>query len=320
MSTAVETLRRNLARTLREGRLEEASGLLDRLRRLDPLALPTRGLELEYLLVARRTEEAEALARELMDLYPTSARIFFLAGRVAYARRRYEEALERFAEAGRLAPHWRVRYWTGKTLTQLGRLDEAEPILEEVTRERPFTAPALAWLHERRGDVERAIAVLEVHVASRPEDTWAARRLEELRARRMDPERLSQEVEDLLELGDEISPELLAGYVDSLLATGRSREAREAVARAGNTLDRRSALRIAWACHRGGLPDLACALFLRHLPEETANVKLLTALEKDARLSGRLDELMDAYRELAAVEPRLWGRLRRLLARIEDTG
>jgi len=307
-------IRRNLERALREGRLEEAEQLLARLRREAPLELPTRGLELEYLLAAGRLEEAWTLAERLITAHPTSARIFFLAGRVAYARRDYPRALELFREAGRLSPHWKIRYWTGKTLTQAGRLDEAEPILREVVEERPFTVPALAWLHERRGELEEAIRLLEAHCAAHPDDRYALEQMERLRARSLDPHRLQQEVETLLELGEEVPPQLLAEHAEALLRTGQGPQVRELVASARTRLDPQTSLRIAWACHRFGLPDLAYSLFLECLPTRTGDHKLLSALEKDARLAGRTEELAESYRELAPREPRLWGRLRRLQA------
>ncbi len=312
MSRAREVIRRNLERALREGQLEDAAQLLERLRREAPLELPTRGLELEYLLAAGRLDEARALAEQLVKLFPASARVFFLAGRTAYARRRYDRALELFEEAGRLKPHWRIRYWIGKTLTQAGRLDEAEPILVDVVREHPFTAPALAWLHERRGEVDEAIRVLERHCAARPGDRFAAEQLERLRARRLDPERLEEEVESLLELGEAVPPELLAEHVEGLLKTGQGPRVRELLRSCRASLDPRTALRIAWICHRNGLPDLAYSLFREQLSTHLRDVKLLAAMEKDARLAGRTEELVEIYRELAVQEPRLWGRLRRL--------
>jgi len=312
VTTARQVIRRNLKRALREGRLEDAAPLLERLRREAPLELPTRGLELEYLLAAGRLDEAHALAEQLVTLFPTSARIFFLAGRTAYARREYDRALELFEEAGRLAPHWRIRHWTGKTLTQLGRLDEAEPLLLRVVEEQPFTAPSLAWLYERRGELDRAVRLLERHLAERPEDRFVHAQLERLRARILGPERLQEEVETLLDLGETIPPELLAEYVEVLLRTGQGPRVRQLVASVRAGLAPRTALRIAWICHQNSLPDLACSLFLEQLPSRLADVKLLAALEKDARLAGRTEELVEAYRQLASRRPQLWSRIRRL--------
>jgi len=317
VSRARDVVGRNLRRAIREGRLEDAASLLERLRREAPLEVQTRGLELEYLLAAGRLDEARALADQLILDFPASARIFFLAGRTAYARREYGKALERFEEAGRLAPHWRVRYWTGKTLTQLGRLDEAEPVLLGLVEEHPFVAPALAWLYERRGAVEEAIAVLRPYLNDHPGDRFAAAQLERLEARALGPERLSEEVETLLELGEEIPPPLLAGHVEALLQAGRGPEVRELMASVRGGLEPRVALQIAWICHRNGMPDLACSLFLEQLPSRPGDVKLQAALEKDARLAGRMDRLLDVYRELAPQNPRLWGRIRRLTSRLE---
>lgn len=130
-------------------------------------------------------------------------------------------------------------------MTQLGRLDEAEPVLSDVVEEYPFTAPSLAWLYERRGDLEEAIRILEEHCSARPEDRFAAGQLERLRARSLDLQRLQEELETLLDLGEEIPLELLAGHVEGLLKTGQGPRVRELVASVRSTLDRRTALRIA---------------------------------------------------------------------------
>lgn len=62
MSGELKTvLRRNLSHALRHGDLPQAAALLDRLKLEDPLALETRGLELEFLLRAGRLAEGGAI-------------------------------------------------------------------------------------------------------------------------------------------------------------------------------------------------------------------------------------------------------------------
>ncbi len=319
MADLTAVLRRNMKRALRGGALVEAAEILARLRREAPLDVATRGLELEYLLASRKLDEAAALATQLVKLHPSSARIHYLAARVAYARRRYAHAEDLLREAARLSPHWRLRHWLGKTLTQLGRLDDAEPLLLEVVRDHPHAGTDLAWLYERRGELERAIETLQRYCERYPDDAFGARQLERLRARALDPESLQREVEMLAELGEEVSDNLLAEHVDSLLATGRSVRARELISERAPTLDPRVAVRLAWICHKRRVPDLAYLLFLSQLPFRSNDVKLLSAIEADARRAGRVGELIDAYRELSDANPKLWGRIRRL-ARTVDNG
>ncbi len=207
-------------------------------------------------------------------------------------------------------------------MTQMGRLDEAEPILRELVRDHPRCAPDLAWLHERRGEIAEAIRILEHHTERYPDDRYPAHHLEQLRARTTAPDRLEEQVETLKEYGEDVPPGMFAEYVESLLRTGRSAMVRKILPTLRATLEPRMRRQIAWSCHRHGVPDLAYGLFLEALPDRPGDFKLLAALEKDARLSGRLDELLDRYRELAAHHPKLWGRIRRLSRRHgeRDTG
>src|SRR5207249_7887387 len=113
-------------RALSDGRLQDAEEILNRLKQEDPLSQETRGFELELCLNSNRLAEANALARQLCRLFPQSARILFLAGKVAYRLKDYKEAESHFRESHRVYPHWRNQYWLGKTLTQSGHLAEAE--------------------------------------------------------------------------------------------------------------------------------------------------------------------------------------------------
>lgn len=115
-------LRRNCAAALRRGDAVDAEALLERLRAEDPLSVETRGLELEWLLRRGRLEEAGPLAAQLVELFPASAQVRFLAGWLAYRQRRYDRAIAEFEESDRLQPHGHTRRMRGKALTQAGRL------------------------------------------------------------------------------------------------------------------------------------------------------------------------------------------------------
>src|SRR5512139_2968893 len=106
MSKAIiQTLQHNLRQALSTGNLSEAENILARLKKEDPLSAASRGLELEYYLNSSRLAEADALAQQLSRLFPDSARIIFLAGRVDYRQKRYESAEAHFRESLRLYPH-----------------------------------------------------------------------------------------------------------------------------------------------------------------------------------------------------------------------
>ena len=92
-------------------------------------------------------EEAQRLAGQLVQAFPSSARVLLLAGRVAYRQKRYERALGLFEDSHRVHPHWRTHHWVGKALTQVGRFSEAEaketPLDMRMNPEQGLTAADL---------------------------------------------------------------------------------------------------------------------------------------------------------------------------------
>ncbi len=311
----VAPLRRNMARSLRERNLDEAATVLERLKREDPLAVQTRGFELEFLLGSKRLDEARRLAEQLVVLFPGSARIFYLAGQVDYRRKQYPTAASHFRESLRIHVSWLTRSWLGRTLTQMGRFAEAEPILSELVVDHPHVNRDLGWLYERMGDQQRAVKALEKYLAAYPDDRFVTAQIDRLQAQMLGPEQLMEEIDGLLELGEEIPGDLLPEYVDSLLRTGHGQRAREVLASIEAGLEPRVATRVAWVCHRLQAYDLAYRLLLRSLADKLADIKHLNALESDALRCGRADELEEHYEALAGEQPRLWGRIRSLKKR-----
>lgn len=311
----LRVLQRNLKQALQQGHLETAAELLRQLKDDDPLSVATRGLELEVLMARRRWPEAAALAEQLLRLFPASARIQYLAGRIAYQRKDYTAALVHFAEAYRIHPHWSVRRWLGKTQTQRGDYVEAEGLLVGLLAEHPAVGLDLAWLHERRGAPERALRCLQEYLAWRPEDRFAQAQRLRLRASSAAPEELVREVEALEELGEDIAPEVLPAYVQRLLETGRSAEARQFVVEREGQWPPEVAGRVAWVCHRLQAYDLALALFVAGLPAHPNDFKYLSALEAAARRCARVDQVAAAYQALAPEHRHLYGRLKALQRR-----
>lgn len=309
---AIEVLRRNLSKALRERRLAAAGDLLEQLRSEDPFAVETRGLELQLLIRSGRHSEAEALSRELVELFPASARIWKLAGEASYRRKDYRAAEERLRESDRLHPHWSTRRLLGQALTQMGRFDDAEAILAPLAAERDPCHRDLAWLYERKGDDERALAAVEAHLERYPDDPLALDQRLRLRARRLSAEELLEEASSLEALGEEVSPEILGELVGALLRAGRPREAHSLVERFLPRLEPRACARIGWVCRKLEAHDLAFGLFGRAFPHERGNVKFLNAFELVAKRSGRLDELIHLYEEHAPQSKNLYGRMKRL--------
>lgn len=319
-SNVARVLRRNLSQALQGGDLDAASGLLERLREEAPLALATRGLELEFLLRCGRLEEAADLAAQLLELFPDSPRIRFLAGRVAYKRRDYAAAEAAFRESRRLHPHPRTDHWLARTLTQAGNLDEAEALLAPLAASRPHCRRDLAWLYERRGDHERALAEVTAYLERYPDDDLARAQEKRLRARTLAPEELEEEVEALAELGAGPPEEVVPEYIEGLLASGQGRRARAFLLEHRNALGHGAVLRTGWVCHRLRAYDLAFELFLEALPWQRGNFKFLTALEGAAERCDRLDALIEVYAAQAPEEKRLYGRIKRLEKRSSSQG
>lgn len=317
MSQGLKTvLRRNLIAALGRGDHGEAARILGRLQREDPLSVETRGLELECLVKSGRLEEAEALAAQLQELFPRSARIVYLAGLLAYRQKNYSAAAGHFRESQRLYPHWRSSQMIAKALTQLGQLEEAESILLPLVKERSCCQLDLAWLYERKEDYGRALGAVEAFLKDYPENSFARGQRLRLRAKTMEAAEVVDEVEGLLLHDEEVPQEIMPQYVEALLKTGRGGKAREFVRGIRTNLVPRVATQIGWSCYRLQAYDLALDLFLVGFPANRRNRKFLSAIEKAAGQNGRLEMLLELYKDHAVEEKQLYGRIQNLSARL----
>lgn len=311
----VKVLQNNLRRALRSAALEEAKALLERLREEDALALETRGLELEYLIAAGAWADAASLAEQLLQLFPASARIHYLRGRVCYHEKKYQRAKFHFEQSQRLYPHRRTRHWLGRTHTQLGNYTQAEALLNDLLPGHPRVALDLAWLLERLGARERALTVLERFLAEHPRDAQALRQQLRLKSQSLAPDELVAEVNLLMELGETVPTEMLAAYVQRLFETGQGALARGFIQGRHAQWDAPTQASIAWICHRLQAYDMALQLFIAALPERAHDYKYLSALESAALRCQRVEQLLTAYESLAPQNKRLYGRMKSLSRR-----
>lgn len=314
-SQVVIVLRRNIKAALRAGKAVEAESILEQLKREDPLSVETRGLELEILLETDRLDEAGALGRQLLQNFPASPRIHYLAGRVEYRRRDYAPAVSHLRESQRLHQHWKTLYWLGKALTQRGEFDEAERLLIESVGRDPFALLDLAWLYERRGEDRRALGLVEDYSRDHPGDERAQAQLRRLKARLLEPGELRAEVETLFDLGEKVSDDIFPQYLEDLLRSGEGKKAREIVNAQAAALDPHLATRLGWVSYRLQAYDLALALFLKAFSQNRADFKFLNAIELAAGRCGRTEDLIGLYRANAPDERNLYGRIKRLEAR-----
>ena len=316
MSTLViASLRENMWRALSEGRLQDAEEILARLKVEDPLSQETRGFELEICLNSNRLDEARVLARQLCRLFPQSGRIFFLAGKVAYKLKDYKQAESSFRESYRIYPSWRTQHWLGKTLTQLGELDEAESLLLAARERTGGALLDLGWLYERRNDLHAALKAYDDFLAIEPNHSFAMEQRLRIKARMIEPESLIEELGTLADLGEDIPPALFPEYIEKLFQTGHTVQAREQVIGKMQNMDPKTGSRVAWVCYAAKAYDLACTLFLAHLRSNLSYYKYLNALESAAAKCDRIPQVLEAYRLYAAETPRLLGRATSLARR-----
>jgi tetratricopeptide (TPR) repeat protein len=311
-------LQRQILRKLTAGAVAEAEELLQRLEVEDPLGLETRGFRLELSILTGREPEAESLAQQLLELFPGSARIQLLAGRLAYGRRQYAAALGHFEESERLYPHWWSRLQVGRSLSQLGRFQEAEAILLSLLPEHGISRRDLAWLYERMDQTPRALELVESYLQECPNDALARSQRLRLRARLSTSGEFIEEVDGLLALGEGVDPELAAEFCDTLFRTGESARAREFIRDSCGDLAPRIRLNIAWTAYKRQAYDIALDLFLEQLPEQTHNPKFLSALEAAGHRMKRLERVIEAYERHAEAEPPLYGRLKKLRTRVQS--
>ena len=311
-------LRRNLSRALRSGKLDEAEGILAQLKEVDPLSCETRRFELQYLLKRRQLEQAEKLASRLLELFPASARILQLAGEVAYARKDYGKAERRLEESYRLEPNWWTRLFLGKSLTQAGKFDEAEPHLLAIADDHPQSLLDLAWLYERKENYSLALRHVEAFLDKQPGHRFAESRRLRLRARLLSPADLAKDVQSLIDLGEEVPPELLPDYCEALFRTGQVTGAREFIQSLMSTFDASLATKVGWACYHHQAYDLATDLFIVGFGRNRKGAAFLSALETAAERCHRLEELISLYEAHAPEEKRLYGRRNRLRGKLQE--
>ncbi len=309
-------LRRNLASALSRRAIPEAAEILAQLKTQDPLSQETRTLELEYHFRAGHKAESGALRETLLNHYPASPRVQYLAGRIEYGEKHYKVALEHFEESYRLSPHAAVQRYRGKTLTQLGRFNEAEAILEPMAGANPECLADLSWLHERRGDLDRALAAAESLAAHQGRSEFARSLVQRLRAKLLNPAELLEEVENLTALGEKVPEEIIIRRSAALLRQGQGKEAREFMALHRGRLGGRAVVSLGWECYKLQAFDLSFELFLAALPDHPSDAKLLSALEKSAEMCNRLNDVFTAYKHLAPHHRPLFGRMKRLSTRL----
>ena len=145
-----------------EGRLVEATELLERVIARAPSHIESWHHLGEALFAQRRLDEAEAARRQLARLAANSAAVHCNLGAVLKARGKSADAIAAFRRALALDPrHFEAQFNLGLTLMDGGALDEAVAELDRALDLRRDFAPAhnlLGFANLRRGRFDEAVA------------------------------------------------------------------------------------------------------------------------------------------------------------------
>ncbi len=290
---------------------------LAKLKHLAPLALETRGLELEYLVAARQDRDANKLAEQLIQIFPSSSRIHYLKGLLAYREKNYHAALPAFEESHRLFPHWSTERFIGKTCTQAGNFELAEMKLLSLIAQHPVCLLDLAWLYERQQQYSRAQRSVEQYLQHHANDEYATQQLQRLQAQELSVEQIQDEVDTLTDFGESIPIGLLSQYVRSQLELGKGNALRQWLSPRIEQLDHKDSVKLAWICYQLNTYDLAYSLFLEDFAKQYNNVKYRSALELSAQRCGQIENLMIVYQTYCEQDKRFYGRLANLRKKID---
>jgi tetratricopeptide (TPR) repeat protein len=309
-------LKRNIKLSLRKKDLSRAKEGLEELQRHDLLGVETRGLELEYLIEIGQLQDAATLAIQLANLFPASSRIQFLAGRLAYRQKDYVRALPFFEESYRLYPSWRSEWFIGKSQTQAGNFEAAEPLFLRLVGEHPTCLKDLAWLYERKNEFARAQSVVNQYLRHFPRDALARQQLQRLQAHALPMADVLDEVETLSSFDEDIPVALLCEYVETRLTRGEGDAVRKWLLPRIEEMNARDAQSVGWVCHRLNAFDLSFELLLKNFTLQSGNFKYLGALESSAEKSGQMERMIVIYEQYADEDKRFYGRMKRLTRRL----
>jgi len=243
------------------------------------------------LVAAEQRRDAQILAKQLIQLFPASSRIHYLAGLLAYREKDYRAALPAFEESFRLYPHWRTERYIGKTSTQSGNFELAEMKLLPLAAKHPVCLLDLAWLYERKQQYSCAQQNIEKYLKYKPEDEYATLQLQRLQAQVLSADQITEEVDTLTDFGEDIPIGLLAEYLRNQLELGKGHSLRQWLQPRLENIDKKDSVKLAWICYQLNTYDLAYVLFLKDFAGQYNNVKYRSALELSAQRSGQIENL-----------------------------
>jgi len=150
----------------------------------------------------------------VLEQFPAPSRIQYLRGIAACRRRDYRQAAER------LHPHWKHRRWHGKSLSQVGKLDQAEALLLPLADWHPVCPADLAWNLRRPGDTDWAVEVLKGHHGHFPDNRHTPANLRRLKALELSTGEIQEEIAASEQRGEATYSSLLPAYLKALRTAG----------------------------------------------------------------------------------------------------
>ncbi|PIP81301.1 MAG: hypothetical protein COW84_00635 [Gammaproteobacteria bacterium CG22_combo_CG10-13_8_21_14_all_40_8] len=308
----LHSLSHNLKRALGQKDCSSAQLALLQLQQVTPLALETRGFELELLIQMQQWPEALNLAEQLGQLFPHSPKIHFLSGKLYYSLKNYKSASAAFKESQKIYPSCSTQRWLGKSLTQQGLFDEAESWLQPLKNRSHAVLLDLSWLYERKQNYDLALQLVDKYLQSDNNNPFAVAQQLRLRSLVGDEQVLMGEVNALLTLGENIPEALIPQYIHNLFSTGKSAQVRQFIQENSPQFSADLSCKIGWVSYKFQAYDLVNNLFLAVLAEHVREVKFLSTLESAAKHCCQVPRLIEQYEVLAHQYKPLHGRIVRL--------
>ncbi len=307
------SLIRNIRKSIRLGNWQRVHDNLIELKQRDPLSVVTRGLELEHLMGSNQLADADRLAQQLIELFPHSSRILYLCGRLKYSLKKYKLALPFFKESHALHSNWMTEQNIGKTLTQLGEFDQAEPILLKLCDNHPQCLFDLAWLYERKENRVDALRTIKRFLQLIPNHTIAKEQLQRLQAQNLSSDQIIEEVDSLMGFHESIPIGLLNEYFTIQCNRGNLPIVRQWVVANSSQLSKSDAISLAWTCYHLKVYDLAFSLFLIDFAGQHSSDNYRNSLQLSAHCCGELPQLISIYQQYTDVEKKFFGRIKKLI-------
>lgn len=186
----------------------------------------------EVKLRQKHLAEARQLAEAVLRQYPQNGQALFVLGEICRLEKKHAQAVDYLEAAVRAGRNWRFRRQLAQAYLDRGEVSKALEILERHLEEQPQDTAAMrqyAYVLKRQGGKKEALARLSAYLAEHGEDQEAYRLYVRLLTEARPPEQIVREVDRLLRLPDRAAnPHLHVIKAEALYRLERYSEALEA--------------------------------------------------------------------------------------------